>query len=139
HPRAELLIAWDETHIHPTPALLFAFTILQHKGRDFRQLSVTICGDILHSRVARSNVLLLKLLGARVRLAGPRTLLPPEFAELGCHCFHRLEPALEGADVVMMLRIQNERLGGAFFPGVMEYARFFSLNRDRPEIGRAHV
>ncbi len=131
HTRAAVVNAGDGTHEHPTQALLDAFTIKQHKGSDFTRLRVTICGDILHSRVARSNILLLKLLGAEVRLAGPRTLLPPEFAQLGCHCFHRLEPALEGADVVMMLRIQNERLGGAFFPGVMEYARFFSLNRER--------
>ena len=137
HTQAAVVNAGDGTHEHPTQALLDAFTIIKHKGPDLRQLSVAICGDILHSRVARSNILLLKLLGAQVRLAGPRTLLPPEFTELGCQVFHQLEPALEGVDVVMMLRIQNERLGGAFFPGVVEYSRFFSLNRERLALAKS--
>jgi aspartate carbamoyltransferase catalytic subunit len=97
---------------------------------------VAICGDILHSRVARSNVLLLKMLGAEVRLAGPRTLLPPDLEALGCPCFSRLEPALEGADVVMMLRIQNERLGGVFFPSVREYSSQFGLNAERLQLAK---
>lgn len=129
--RAAVINAGDGTHEHPTQALLDAFTIRQHKGTDFSKLVVTICGDILHSRVARSNILLLQLLGAQVRLAGPSTLVPKHFAAMGCEVFHQLEPALEGADVVMMLRIQNERLGGVFFPGVVEYSRFFCLNRAR--------
>jgi aspartate carbamoyltransferase catalytic subunit len=137
HTRAAVINAGDGTHEHPTQALLDAFTIRQHKGNDFSKLVVTICGDILHSRVARSNILLLKKLGATVRLAGPSTLLPKYFAELGCEVFHRLEPALEGADVVMMLRVQNERLGGVFFPGVVEYARFFCLNQARLSLAKA--
>jgi aspartate carbamoyltransferase catalytic subunit len=131
HTRAAVVNAGDGTHEHPTQALLDAFTIMHHKGKDLRGRVVTICGDILHSRVARSNILLLRMLGATVRLAGPATLLPSAFADLGCDIHHRLDPALDGADVVMMLRIQNERLGGVYFPGVIEYARFFSLNQTR--------
>jgi aspartate carbamoyltransferase catalytic subunit len=128
--RATVVNAGDGTHEHPTQALLDAFTIRRKRGSLEGQV-VTICGDVLHSRVARSNALLLTMLGAEVRLAGPRTLLPPDLEALGCRCFTRLEPALEGADVVMMLRIQNERLGGVFLPGTREYSGFFGLNRAR--------
>src|SRR5438034_1260526 len=110
--RASVINAGDGLHQHPTQALLDAFTIQAHKQR-LDGLTVTICGDILHSRVARSNAELLPMLGATVRLAGPRTLLPHDVEALGCEAFDRLEPALEGADVVMMLRIQRERLSGA--------------------------
>jgi aspartate carbamoyltransferase catalytic subunit len=133
--RATVINAGDGTHEHPTQALLDAFTIRTHRGQLTGQV-VTICGDILHSRVARSNALLLRMLGAEVRLAGPRTLLPPDLEALGCRSFTRLEPALEGADVVMMLRIQNERLGGVFFPSVREYAAFFGLNRARLSLAK---
>ena len=129
--RAAVINAGDGMHEHPTQALLDVFTIRQHKGNDLGGLTVTICGDIQHSRVARSNVLLLRLLGARVRLAGPRTLLPHRGEALGVETFDRLEPALEGADVVMMLRIQRERLGAALFPSSREYARYFGLNARR--------
>ncbi len=127
---AVVINAGDGMHEHPTQALLDAFTIRQHK-RDFEGLVVTICGDITHSRVARSNALLLHMLGAEVRFAGPRTLLPADLLALGCRCYTRIEPALEGADVVMMLRIQTERLGGVYFPGLREYSRFFGLDRTR--------
>jgi aspartate carbamoyltransferase catalytic subunit len=133
--RAAVINAGDGMHEHPTQALLDAFTIRQHKPR-FEGLTVAICGDILHSRVARSNALLLQLLGAHVRLAGPRTMLPARAESLGCQVFDRVEPAIEGADVVMMLRIQKERLGGAAFPTLREYARVFGLTRARLE--RAH-
>ncbi|HSO00194.1 MAG TPA: aspartate carbamoyltransferase catalytic subunit, partial [Candidatus Nanopelagicales bacterium] len=122
--RAAVVNAGDGTHEHPTQALLDAFTIRRHKGR-LDGLTVAICGDILHSRVARSNALLLNAMGARVRLAGPRTLLPPAAESLGAEIHDRLEPALEGADVVMMLRIQRERLQGAFLPTMREYSRAF--------------
>jgi aspartate carbamoyltransferase catalytic subunit len=128
--RAAVVNAGDGMHEHPTQALLDAFTILQHKGR-LAGLTVAICGDIAHSRVARSNALLLPMLGAEVRLAGPRTLLPARSEAFGCPVFDRLEPALEGVDVVMMLRIQKERLGGALFPTLREYARVFGLSRAR--------
>ena len=129
--RAAVINAGDGMHEHPTQALLDAFTIRRHKSADLRGLCVTICGDILHSRVARSNALLLRLLGAEVRLAGPRTLLPRDESALGVPLFDRLEPALEGADVVMVLRIQRERLGSSLFPTLREYSRYFGVNRAR--------
>jgi aspartate carbamoyltransferase catalytic subunit len=129
--RAAVVNAGDGMHEHPTQALLDAFTIRRHKGSDLSGLKVAICGDILHSRVARSNALLLSMLGAEVRLAGPRTLLPSNERALGVPMFDRLEPALEGADVVMVLRIQRERLGSALFPTLREYSRYFGVNRAR--------
>ncbi len=131
YSRAGVVNAGDGMHQHPTQALLDAFTIRQHKGKDFRGLKVAICGDITHSRVARSNTLLLKMLGADVALAGPRTLLPSRVDAFGCPVYDRIEPALEGADVVMMLRIQRERLGAPLLPALREYARVFGLNATR--------
>lgn len=122
--------AGDGTHEHPTQALLDAFTIRRAK-KSLANLTVAICGDVLHSRVARSNAHLLTKLGAKVRFAGPRTLLPPCPETFGVEVFDRLEPALEGADVVMMLRIQRERLAGAFLPSMREYSRAFGLNERR--------
>lgn len=133
--RAAVINAGDGLHQHPTQALLDAFTIQSHRGR-IEGLTVAICGDILHSRVARSNAELLPMLGAKVRLAGPRTLLPRNVEALGCEAFDRLEPALEGADVVMMLRIQRERLTGAYFPTMREYSRLYGLNRARLAIAK---
>jgi aspartate carbamoyltransferase catalytic subunit len=133
--RASVINAGDGLHQHPTQALLDAFTIQSHKKR-IEGLTIAICGDILHSRVARSNAELLPMLGAKVRLAGPRTLLPRDIEALGCDSFDRLEPALEGADVVMMLRIQRERLTGAFFPTMREYSRFYGLNRARLDLAK---
>ncbi|HEY3495869.1 MAG TPA: aspartate carbamoyltransferase catalytic subunit [Polyangiaceae bacterium] len=129
--RAPVVNAGDGMHEHPTQALLDAFTMRRRLARGFEGLTVAICGDVLHSRVARSNTLLLRLLGANVRLAGPRTLLPRDPAGLGVPTFDRIEPALEGADVVMMLRIQRERLGAALIPSLREYAQVFGLNRKR--------
>jgi aspartate carbamoyltransferase catalytic subunit len=133
--RAAIVNAGDGLHQHPTQALLDAFTIMSHKGR-LEGLTVAICGDIMHSRVARSNAALLPMLGASVRLAGPPTLLPRDVEAFGCPIYDRLEPALEGADVVMMLRIQRERLGGAFFPTLREYSRVYGLNRRRLALAR---
>ncbi len=130
YTQAVVVNAGDGTHEHPTQALLDAFTILQHKP-SLTGLKVAICGDIAHSRVARSNALLLSMLGADVHLAGPRTLLPADLGALGCATHERLEPALQDADVVMMLRIQLERLGGVYFPSLREYSRFFGLNAQR--------
>jgi aspartate carbamoyltransferase catalytic subunit len=126
--RAAIINAGDGMHEHPTQALLDALTMRQHLGPNLEGKTVAICGDILHSRVARSNALLLPMLGAKVRLAGPRTMLPLRAAELGWDVYDRLEPALEGADVVMMLRIQMERLGGALFPSGREYSKIWGLN-----------
>ena len=129
--RSAVVNAGDGMHQHPTQALLDAFTIRRHKGPDLRGRTVVICGDIQHSRVARSNALLLRLLGAEVRFAGPRTLLPHRSEALGVRVFDRIEPALEGADVVMVLRIQKERLNAALLPSLREYARTFGLNARR--------
>lgn len=129
--RAAIVNAGDGMHEHPTQALLDAFTMRQHLGPDLAGKVVAICGDIQHSRVARSGALLLNLLGAEVRMAGPETMLPPRAKELGWTVFNRLEPALEGADVVMMLRIQQERLGAMLFPSLREYSRVWGLNERR--------
>ncbi len=132
--RASIVNAGDGAHEHPTQALLDCSTIRAHKGR-IEGLEVVICGDIRHSRVARSDIWALTKLGARVRIAAPRTLLAPGLAEMGQQgavtVHERLEPALEGADVVMMLRIQKERIGGALFPNTREYSRYFGLNPRR--------
>jgi aspartate carbamoyltransferase catalytic subunit len=134
--RAGVVNAGDGAHEHPTQALLDCSTIRAHKGK-LAGLTVAICGDITHSRVARSNIFALTALGAQVRVAGPRTLLPPGLpqmveglgAPLGVH--DRIEPAIEGADVIMMLRIQTERMGTGLFPNTREYSRYFGLNDRR--------
>lgn len=118
--------AGDGMHAHPTQALLDAFTIRREKGT-LDGLVVTIVGDIAHSRVARSNAHLLKLFGCEVRVVGPRTLLPVAADSLGVRVFDELEDALEGADVVMVLRIQRERLAGALLPSLREYSRTFGI------------
>jgi aspartate carbamoyltransferase catalytic subunit len=128
--RAAVINAGDGLHEHPTQALLDAFTIRHHKG-SFEGLEVLICGDVTHSRVARSNILLLSLLGARVRVAGPRTLLPREVESLGVRVFHDLPSALAGVDVVMTLRIQQERLVNALLPNTREYSRTFGIDARR--------
>jgi aspartate carbamoyltransferase catalytic subunit len=132
--RAGVVNAGDGAHEHPTQALLDCSTIRAHKGR-LEGLEVVICGDIRHSRVARSDIWALTKLGARVRIAAPRTLLAPGLEEMGppgtVTVHERIEPALEGADVVMMLRIQKERIGGALFPNTREYSRYFGLNPRR--------
>jgi aspartate carbamoyltransferase catalytic subunit len=132
HAAAGIVNAGDGAHEHPTQALLDAFTIRRH-GKVFENLIVAICGDILHSRVARSNALLLGALGAHVRLCGPLTLMPKEAEALGANvrAFRRIDDAVDGADVVMMLRIQNERLGGAMIASAGEYARTFGLDARR--------
>lgn len=125
-----IINAGDGSHEHPTQALLDALTIREHKG-SIRGLNVAIIGDILHSRVARSNIYLLTKLGANVRVAGPGTLVPVEFAELvesGLEVKNTIEAAIEGADVVMVLRIQRERQDAAFFPSLREYAVHFGLH-----------
>jgi aspartate carbamoyltransferase catalytic subunit len=119
--------AGDGAHEHPTQALLDALTIRRNKG-SIKGLSVAICGDILHSRVARSNILLLSALGARVRVVGPSTLLPPGIDRMGVEVFRDMRTGLEGADIVMMLRLQRERMQGGYIPSAKEYFRFFGLD-----------
>ena len=119
--------AGDGAHEHPTQALLDALTIRRNKGK-IAGLTVAICGDILHSRVARSNILLLSALGARVRVAGPSTLLPLGIERMGVEVFRDMRAGLEGADIVMMLRLQRERMQGGYIPSAKEYFRFFGLD-----------
>lgn len=135
YTRAAVVNAGDGMHAHPTQALLDAFTMRHHKGH-IKGLKVALCGDIAHSRVARSNIHLLGTLGAQVRVAAPRTLLPPGVESWGAQVFDRVEPALEGVDVVMMLRIQRERLAGSLVPSMREYSRKFGLNAARLALAR---
>ncbi|WP_306028408.1 aspartate carbamoyltransferase catalytic subunit [Stappia sp. MMSF_3263] len=122
--------AGDGAHEHPTQALLDALTIRRHKG-GIARLTVAICGDILHSRVARSNIILLNALGARVRVVAPSTLLPNGIAQMGVEVFQDMRAGLAGADIVMMLRLQRERMAGSFIPSVREYFRYYGLDRDK--------
>lgn len=122
--------AGDGAHEHPTQALLDALTIRRHKS-DLQGLIVAICGDILHSRVARSNLLLLHAMGARVRLCGPSTLIPAGIERLGCDVFTSMRDALDGADVVMMLRLQRERMHAALIPSTREYFRYYGLDAQK--------
>ena len=125
-----VLNAGDGRHEHPTQALLDALTIRRRKGR-IEGLTVAICGDILHSRVARSNFIALGQLGAKVRAVAPPTLLPPGLDSYGVESFTDMDAGLAGADVVMMLRLQMERFEGAYVPSTREYFRFFGLTEDR--------
>ncbi len=128
HVRCAVINGGDGSHEHPTQALLDALTIRRRKGR-IAGLVVAICGDVLHSRVARSNILLLTRLGARVRLVGPPTLVPGGFRALGVEIFHDLRSGLRGADIVMMLRLQRERMQGSFVPSLREYFALYGLTR----------
>jgi aspartate carbamoyltransferase catalytic subunit len=128
--RSRIINAGDGMHEHPTQALLDAFTIRQHKQR-IDGLKVAIVGDLLHSRVLRSNVLLLTMLGADVWISGPPTLLPPGMERLGIHVSTSVDEAVADADVIMMLRIQQERMQGAFFPSLREYFNTFGMTTAR--------
>ncbi|MGP1284164.1 MAG: aspartate carbamoyltransferase catalytic subunit, partial [Parasphingopyxis sp.] len=127
-----VLNAGDGWHEHPTQALLDALTIRRRRGA-FAKLRVAICGDILHSRVARSNILALTALGAEVNVVAPPTLMPPAIERLGVTPFTDFDAGLAGADVVMMLRLQNERMAGGFIPSPREYFALYGLTRDRLE------
>ena len=122
--------AGDGSHEHPTQALLDALTIRRNKGR-IEGLRVAICGDVLHSRVARSNILALSALGARVRVVAPSTLLPPGIERLGVEVHRSMETGIRDADIVMMLRVQRERMDGAFLPSVKEFARYYGLDDEK--------
>jgi aspartate carbamoyltransferase catalytic subunit len=130
--KAGIVNAGDGTHEHPTQALLDALTIRERKGR-LAGLKVAIVGDLLHSRVLRSNVLLLTRMGAEVRACGPATLIPQGLTALGVHVTTSLDEAVKGADVVMMLRVQHERMHGLFLPSVREYFALFGLTPKRLE------
>lgn len=120
--------AGDGTHEHPTQALLDALTMRRRKGQ-LAGLEVAICGDVAHSRVARSNIHLLNRMGARVRLIAPPTLIPAEIEHLGVEIFHDMAKGLKGVDIVMMLRLQLERMQGALIPSVREYFHFYGLDQ----------
>lgn len=130
HIDAAIVNAGDGWHEHPTQALLDMLTMREHLG-DLEGKKVAIVGDITHSRVARSNIFGLITMGAEVHLAGPATMVPPGLTELGVTAHHRVEPAIEGADVVMMLRIQKERMGNDLFPNDREYFKYFGLTQER--------
>lgn len=127
--------AGDGAHEHPTQALLDALTIRREKGR-IGGLVVAICGDVLHSRVARSNIILLNALGARVRVIAPSTLLPSGIERMGAEPFASMAEGLKGADVVMMLRLQRERMAGSFVPSTREYFRFFGLDAQKLKVAK---
>ena len=122
--------AGDGAHEHPTQALLDALTIRRIKGR-LSGITVAICGDVLHSRVARSNILLLNTMGARVRVVAPATLLPAGIADMSVEVSHSMKEGLAGADVVMMLRLQRERMSGSFVPSVREYFHYYGLDAEK--------
>jgi aspartate carbamoyltransferase catalytic subunit len=128
--------AGDGAHEHPTQALLDALTIRRRKGR-IGGLTVAICGDILHSRVARSNMILLQALGARVRVVAPSTLLPPGIERFGVEPFTDMREGLREADIVMMLRLQRERMNGSFVPSVKEYFRYYGLDGEKLSLAKA--
>lgn len=127
--------AGDGKHEHPTQALLDALTIRRRKGR-LARLTVAICGDVLHSRVARSNIHLLNIMGARVRLIGPPTLMPSGAEKLGAEVFYNMEEGLKDCDIVMMLRLQTERMHGGYFPSVSEYFSLYGLDYEKLEAAK---
>jgi aspartate carbamoyltransferase catalytic subunit len=129
---SNVINAGDGRHEHPTQGLLDMLTIRDHRG-PIEGLKVCIVGDILHSRVARSNIWGLTKLGAQVAVCGPKTLLPPGIEELGVQVFHRVEAAIEWADVLNVLRLQLERMHGGYIPSLREYNRVFGISRERVE------
>jgi len=130
HVRSAVLNAGDGSHEHPTQGLLDMYTILEHKKR-FEGLKVAIVGDIVHSRVARSNIWALTKLGADVTIVGPRTLVPPEFSRYGIKVSHNLKEAIHDADVINLLRIQLERQQSNLFPSMREYRLLYQINEQR--------
>ena len=137
-PRASVVNAGDGGHEHPTQALLDLFT-LREKKRELRGLRMVIVGDIVHSRVARSNIFALTKLGAEVRVVGPPTMIPHDIERLGVTVHFDLDEALQGADVIMMLRLQLERQGIALFPSIREYAHLYCLTPERVRLASPDV
>ena len=130
--------AGDGWHEHPTQALLDALTVRRRLGR-LTGLTVAICGDIMHSRVARSNIHLFNAVGARIRVVAPPTLIPADMDRLGVEVFHDMRGGLADADIVMMLRLQTERMQGSFVPSVREYFRFFGLDAEKLSAAKPHA
>ncbi|MCC7422356.1 MAG: aspartate carbamoyltransferase catalytic subunit [Planctomycetaceae bacterium] len=138
HLKAGVLNAGDGTHEHPTQGLLDIFTIREHRGT-LSGLTVALVGDILHSRVARSNIWGLKKLGARVIVCGPSTLIPPDITKLGVEVSYDFDEILGQVDIVNLLRIQFERQRSAFFPSIREYAHFYGMNGERLKLAKKDV
>jgi len=136
--RSRIINAGDGMHEHPTQALLDAFTIREHK-KEIAGLKIAIIGDLLHSRVLRSNALLLTKLGANLWVCGPPTLVPPGIECLGAHVTTSVHEAVRDADVIMMLRIQQERMQGAFFPSLREYFNVFGMTKERVKLAKPDV
>jgi len=135
-PDIHVVNAGDGRHAHPTQALLDVFTIRHYKG-SFSDLRVAIVGDVLHSRVARSEIQALNVLGTKeVRVIGPRTLMPSHVQDLGVRVFHDVRKGLEGVDVIIMLRLQNERMGGPLLPSAGEYFKYYGLTPDKLALAR---
>ncbi|MFA7095705.1 MAG: aspartate carbamoyltransferase catalytic subunit [Gammaproteobacteria bacterium] len=131
-PHISVINAGDGRHAHPTQALLDMFTIRRHKGADFSKLRIAIVGDILHSRVARSQIHALNVLGAgEIRVVGPKTLIPAQAEAIGVKVFHDLGRGIEDADVVIMLRLQKERMQGALLPSEHEYFQLYGLTEEK--------
>ena len=135
---ASVVNAGDGMHEHPTQALLDALTIRRHLGT-LGGLKVAICGDVSHSRVARSNIFLLTGMGSTVRLVGPPTLVPGAMKQRGVEIFHNMEEGLQDVDVVMMLRLQRERMSSGLIPSAREYFRFFGLDQRRLQLARKNA
>ncbi len=136
--KASVINAGDGAHEHPTQALLDLFTIREKRGT-LAGLKGAIVGDILHSRVARSNIFAMQKMGMQVRVCGPPTMLPRYMDRLGVEVFSRIEPAIADVDIIMMLRIQLERQGGGLFPTLREYSKLFGLNLDRLKAAKQDV
>ena len=135
-PHVHVVNAGDGRHAHPTQGLLDAYTIRHYKN-DFTQLRVAIVGDVLHSRVARSDIHALLALGCpEVRVVGPRTLVPADLAQMGVRVFHNLEEGIRDCDVIIMLRLQNERMSGALLPSSQEYFKSFGLTPERLQLAK---
>ena len=135
-PHVHVVNAGDGRHAHPTQGLLDAYTI-RHYKKDFTQLRVAIVGDVLHSRVARSDIHALLTLGCpEVRVVGPRTLVPADLAHMGVRVFHNLEEGIKDCDVIIMLRLQNERMSGALLPSSQEYFKSFGLTEERLQLAK---
>lgn len=138
HISASVINAGDGFHEHPTQALLDMYTMREKKGR-LAGLTVTIVGDVLHSRVARSNIWGLTKMGANVRVVGPATLIPPEIEKTGAQAYYHINEAIEGADIVMVLRMQTERQQKGLFPTIREYARLYGITRERLALAKPGV
>jgi len=139
-PHISVINAGDGRHAHPTQAMLDMFTIRRTKGSDFGRLRVAIVGDIMHSRVARSQIHALNLLNTgEIRVIAPKTLIPDHARSLGIHVFHDLEKGIQDVDVIIMLRLQNERMQGALLPSEHEYFHLFGLTRERLEKAKPDV